>query len=57
LTPPQTGILKTLESGLLKFLWVMRHLAESYSQSLSSRFGAISGCRSKVFLSPACGGV
>jgi hypothetical protein len=35
----------------------MRHLAESSFQSLSSRFGSISGCRSKVFLSPACGGV
>jgi len=35
----------------------MRHIAESSSQSLSSRFGSISGYRSKVFLSPACGGV
>jgi hypothetical protein len=57
LTPPQTGLPKTLESGLLKILWVMYHLAESSSQSFSSRFGSISGCRSKVFLSPACGGV
>ena len=31
--------------------------AESSFQSLSSRFGGISGCRSKVFLSPACDGV
>jgi hypothetical protein len=35
----------------------MYRLAESSFQSLSSRFGAISGCRSKVFLSPAYGGV
>jgi hypothetical protein len=35
----------------------MPHLTESSSQSLFSRFGTISGCRSKVFLSPACGGV
>ena len=35
----------------------MPHLTESSSQSLSSRFGSISGFRSKVFLSPACGGV
>ena len=35
----------------------MCRLAESSFQSLSSRFGSISGCRSKVFLSPACGGV
>jgi hypothetical protein len=35
----------------------MCRLAESSFQSLSSRFGSISGCRSKVFLSPPCGGV
>ena len=35
----------------------MHRLAESSFQSLSSRFGAISGCRSKVFLIPAYGGV
>jgi hypothetical protein len=32
-------------------------LAESSFQSFSSRFGSISGSRSKVFLRPACGGV
>jgi len=35
----------------------MYPLAESSFQNLFSRFGSISGCRSKVFLSPACGGV
>jgi len=35
----------------------MPRIAESSSQSLSSQFGAISGCRSKFFLSPAYGGV
>jgi hypothetical protein len=35
----------------------MRRIAESSFQSLSSQFGSISGCRSKVFLSPAYGGV
>jgi hypothetical protein len=35
----------------------MRFIAESSSQSLSSRFGSISGCRSKLFLSHAYGGV
>jgi len=35
----------------------MLRLAESSFQSLSSRLGSISGCRSKVFLRPACGGV
>ena len=31
----------------------MCSFAESYFQSVYSRFGSISGCRSKVFLSPA----
>jgi len=35
----------------------MCRLAESSFQSLSSQFGSINGCRSKVFLSLACGGV
>jgi len=35
----------------------MFRLAESSFQNLSTRFGAIKGCRSKVFLSPAYVGV